>query len=452
MADEGREGRVPVVAVVGRPNVGKSSLVNRILGRREAIVEATPGVTRDRRSFHAEWAGRSFEVVDTGGLEPGAEGLDARVVEQAQVAIHTADVIVLVVDAVAGPLEDDLLVAAELRRTEKPVLVAANKVDDPRDEPAASTFYRLGLGAPSPVSALHGRGSGDFLQALVARLPDEEATPGSEWAAAAIVGRPNVGKSSILNALLGEARSIVHDVPGTTRDPVDSLLEVGEERQLRIVDTAGMRRQVQLKDPLEYYSWLRSRQTLERVDLAILVIDASEGVTGHDQRIAEDVVSSGRACIVVLNKWDLVTKDEIDRGRLEDSIQDKLRFLDWALFVRTSAATKRGINRLMPGVIEAIASHRRRLATSTVNQLVRDAQERRPHPRLGGRATRILYGVQANVAPPTFILFSTRRLEVAYLRYIEHRIRELEPFAGTPLRVQARLRDRPQRKDQRPRT
>ena len=430
------------MAVVGRPNVGKSSLVNRILGRREAIVEATPGVTRDRRSFRAEWAGRTFEVVDTGGLEPGAEGLDARVVEQAQVAIHAADVIVLVVDAIAGPLEDDLLVAAELRRTEKPVLVAANKVDDPRDEPAASMFYRLGLGDPVPLSALHGRGSGDFLQHLVDRLPAEDGTPGSDWASAAIVGRPNVGKSSILNALLGEARSIVHEVPGTTRDPVDSLLDVGEGRRLRIVDTAGMRRQVQLKDPLEYYSWLRSRQTLERVDVAILVIDASEGVTGHDQRIADDIVSSGLACVVVLNKWDLVTKDETDRVRLDDSFEDKLRFLDWAVVLRTSAVTKRGIARLMPGVTEAIESHRRRLPTSVVNQLVRDAQERRPHPRTGGRPARILYAVQARVAPPTFILFATRRLEVSYLRFIEHRIREAEPFPGTPLRVQARLRER----------
>lgn len=440
--DESRTGRVPVVAVVGRPNVGKSSLVNRILGRRDAIVEATPGVTRDRRTFRAEWAGRTFEVVDTGGLEPGAEGLDARVVEQAQVAIQAADVIVLVVDAVAGPLEDDLLVAAELRRTEKPVLVAANKVDDPRDEPAATTFYRLGLGDPVPLSALHGRGSGDFLQRLVDRLPAEEGMPDSDWASAAIVGRPNVGKSSILNALLGEARSIVHEVPGTTRDPVDSLLDLGEGRRLRIVDTAGMRRQVQLKDPLEYYSWLRSRQTLERVDVAILVIDASEGVTGHDQRIADDIVSSGLACVVVLNKWDLVTTDETDRVRLDDSFEDKLRFLDWAVVLRTSAVTKRGIGRLMPGVTEAIGSHRRRLPTSMVNQLVRDAQERRPHPRAGGRSARILYAVQARVAPPTFILFATRRLEVSYLRFIEHRIREAEPFPGTPLRVQARLRER----------
>ena len=436
---------LPVVAVVGRPNVGKSSLVNRILQRREAIVQETPGVTRDRRGFLAEWAGRHFEIFDTGGLEPGAEGLDARVAEQAQLAIEAADVVVLVVDAASGPLQDDHLVAAALRRTRKPVLLAANKVDDPRDIPMAAEFHKLGLGDPHPLSALHGRGSGDFLDALVASLPATGGGARDTWASIAIVGRPNVGKSSLLNSLLGEDRSIVDAVPGTTRDPVDSQIRVDDGRTIRIVDTAGMRREVQIKDPLEYFSFLRSRQTLSRVDAAILVVDVSERVTGHDQRIAQEIVESGRACVVVLNKWDLLGDDEADRARLERFVLERLRFLPWATIVRTSALTKRGVQRVLPALEEAIASHRRRLPTSVVNQLVRDAQEQKPHPRVGGRASRILYAVQAAVSPPRFLLFSSGRLETGYIRHIEHRVREREPFPGTPLELEVRLKTRHQR-------
>lgn len=445
MSEEPQAPGLPVVAVVGRPNVGKSSLVNRILQRREAIVQETPGVTRDRRGFMAEWAGRHFEIFDTGGLEPGVEGLDARVAEQAQLAIEAADVVVLVVDAASGPLQDDHLVAAALRRTRKPVLLAANKVDDPRDIPMAAEFHRLGLGEPLPLSALHGRGSGDFLDALVAALPDSGASGGDAWASIAIVGRPNVGKSSLLNSLLGEERSIVDSVPGTTRDPVDSTIGLEDGRTIRIVDTAGMRREVQIKDPLEYFSFLRSRQTLSRVDAAILVVDVSERVTGHDQRIAQEIVESGRACVVVLNKWDLLGDDEADRTRLERFVLERLRFLPWATIVRTSALTKRGVGRVLPALERAIESHRHRLPTSVVNQLVREAQERKPHPRVGGRASRILYAVQAAVAPPRFLLFSSGRLETGYLRHIEHRIREREPFPGTPLEIEVRLKTRHQR-------
>lgn len=445
MTDDGQAPGLPVVAVVGRPNVGKSSLVNRILQRREAIVQETPGVTRDRRGFMAEWAGRHFEIFDTGGLEPGAEGLDARVAEQAQVAIEAADVVVLVVDAASGPLQDDHLVAAALRRTKKPVLLAANKVDDPRDIPMAAEFHKLGLGDPLPLSALHGRGSGDFLDALVAALPETGEGATDAWASIAIVGRPNVGKSSLLNALLGEDRSIVDSVPGTTRDPVDSQIELEDGRRIRIVDTAGMRREVQIKDPLEYFSFLRSRQTLSRVDAAILVVDVSERVTGHDQRIAQEIVESGRACVVVLNKWDLLGSDETDRARLERFVLERLRFLPWATIVRTSALTKRGVLRVLPALEEAIGSHRRRLSTSVVNQLVREAQERKPHPRVGGRASRILYAVQAAAGPPRFLLFSSGRLETGYLRHIEHRIREWEAFSGTPLELEVRLKTRHQR-------
>ncbi len=431
---------VPVVAIVGRPNVGKSSLVNRILGRREAIVQETPGVTRDRKHFVADWNGREFEIVDTGGLEPGVDGLDARVAEQAQVAIEAADAIVLVVDAQAGPNSDDLSVADLLRRSGKPVVVAANKLDDPADEPLATAFYRLGLGQPLPVSALHGRGSGDFLQTLVQSLPLVDRPTDDEWAAAAIIGRPNVGKSSILNALTGELRSIVDSVPGTTRDPVDSQVALDDGRSLRIVDTAGMRRQVQIKDPLEYFSLLRSRRTLTRVDVALLVVDISEGVTTHDQHLAKEIVEHGRACVIALNKWDLIPREETDRKRLEDAVTQKLRFLPWATYVRTSALTGRGIDKLAPRLVEATESHRRRLPTAAVNRIMREAQERRPHPRVGGRSIRILYAVQAESAPPTVVVFTNGRLETGYQRFLENHLREVEPFSGSPVRVQVRVR------------
>ncbi|MEA2452717.1 MAG: GTPase [Actinomycetota bacterium] len=434
--------RIPVVAVVGRPNVGKSSLVNRVLGRREAIVEETPGVTRDRHAFTAEWRGRSFELVDTGGLEPGARGLDAKVAEQAQIAMDYADVIMLVVDASVGPQADDVTVAGLLRGVDKPVVLVANKVDSGQDEPGIAEFYALGLGEPHPVSALHGRGSGDLLDAVLEVIPDKAGDPDDVWATFAIIGRPNVGKSSLLNGLVGEQRSITDSVPGTTRDPVDSYIDLDDGRRLRILDTAGMRRQVAIKDPLEYFSFIRSRRTLQRVDAVLLVIDTSEGATGLDQRLAEEVIESGRACIIVLNKWDLITKDETDRERLENDIETQLRFLPWATVVRTSALTKRGVDKLLPALLEAVDSHRRRMSTSEVNKVVEDAQLQRPAPRSSGRNNRILYAVQADVAPPRFIFFSSHRLDDTYLRYLEKRIREVDPFAGTPFRMEVRKRKR----------
>ena len=434
---------LPIVAIVGRPNVGKSSLVNRIIGRREAIVDETPGVTRDRGSFVAEWEGRRFEVVDTGGLELGATGLGARVAEQAQVAIEIADVVLLVVDATVGPLDDDLMVAALLRESGGRVIVVANKIDDPRDEPSAAAFFRLGLGEPIPVSALHGRGSGDLLHALVDALPDTDEEATAEWASIAIVGRPNVGKSSLLNALVGQSRSIVDPEPGTTRDPVDSILDVAPGQRLRIVDTAGMRRQVQIKDPLEYFSYLRASRTLERVDAAILVVDAWEGITGHDQRIADAIVESGRACIVVLNKWDLASADEIERERFERRARHRLRFIEWAVVVRTSALSGRGVRRVLPAVEGAVAAHRRRLPTAAVNRVIAAAQEERPPARARGRRTRILYAVQARTSPPAFVLFCTGAPEAPYLRFVERRLREAADFGGTPIRVSVRQKASP---------
>jgi GTPase len=414
--------------------------VNRIIGRREAIVEETPGVTRDRKGFIAEWEGRRFEAVDTGGLELGAEGLGALVAEQAQIAIQIADVVLLVVDASAGPLQDDITVADLLRRSRARVLVVANKVDDPSDEPSAASFFRLGLGEPIPVSALHGRGSGDLLHAVVAALPGSEEAAAAEWASIAIVGRPNVGKSSLLNALLGESRSIVDPDPGTTRDPVDSVLDLADGRRLRIVDTAGMRRQVQIKDPLEYFSFLRSRRTLERVDAAILVVDASEGITGHDQRIADAIVESGRACVVVLNKWDLTPADDLERERFERRAEHRLRFLPWAVVVRTSAVAGRGVKRVFPAVERAVAAHRRRLPTAAVNRVIADAQDERPPARARGRPTRIVYAVQARTRPPTFVLFCNGRPHPSYLRYVERRLRGAGDFGGTPISISVRTK------------
>lgn len=433
---------LPVVALVGRPNVGKSSLANRILGRREAIVEATPGVTRDRRSFEADWAGHRFEVIDTGGIELRPRGLELRVREQAELAMAAADVIVLVVDVATGPTDEDAAIAADLRRARVPVLVAANKVDDSGDEPDAAAFYGLGLGDPLPVSALHGRRSGEFLDELVRHLPEVIASNRAPWGSVAIVGRPNVGKSSILNALVGGRRALVDDRPGTTRDPVDASLPLTEGRSLALVDTAGMRRGVQIDDPVEYFSWLRARRTLERVDAAVLVIDAGEGVTGPDQRLAESIVEHGRACVIALNKWDLADPSEAERARLEHSIELRLRFMRWAERIRTSARTGRGIPRLVPHLESAVRAHRRRLATARVNDIVHRAQEERPHARAGGRPVRILYAVQARVAPPTVLLFATGRVEDGYRRYIEGRLRAAEPWAGTPLRVEYRLRTR----------
>jgi GTP-binding protein len=435
---------VAVVAVVGRPNVGKSSLVNRVLGRREAIVESQPGVTRDRSHFVAEWAGREFEIVDTGGLEPGTGGLDERVAEQAQIAIETADVIVLVVDAVAGVTEDDLTVARTLRRSDKPVVVAANKVDDPHDEPLAAAFFRLGLGEPHAVSALHGRGSGDFLEALVKVLPGSLDGGVDSWASIAIVGRPNVGKSSILNSLMQEDRSLVDPVPGTTRGPVDSFFDLADGRRVRVVDTAGMRRQVRIEDPIEYFSLLRSRRTLSRVDVALLIVDASEGVTAHDQHLAREILDQGLGCVVALNKWDAVVTDSVDRRRLEDEMSRKLRFLPWAPVLRTSAITRRGVDRIWPLLEVAVESRRRRLPTAIVNKVIRGAQEARPHPRLRGRQVRLLYAAQAEISPPMFVVFANERVEKSYIRYLERRIREAEAFEGSPIVVTVRVKSRRQ--------
>ncbi len=431
---------VSIVAVVGRPNVGKSTLVNRLIQSREAIVEEQPGVTRDRRHFATEWRGRSLELVDTGGIDLRAEGLATKVTEQAQIAVDVAALVLFVVDAKVGVTSEDLEVAELLRRADRDVVVVANKVDSPAGPQDVAEFYSLGLGEAAPVSALHGTGSGDLLDRVVAALPDAEPVDRQrEWAAVALVGRPNVGKSSLLNRLVGSTRALVDAEPGTTRDPVDEVIALGE-RSFRVIDTAGLRREVKIDDPIEYFGWLRSRRILARADAALLTIDANDGVTSFDQRIAQEIVEAGKACVVAFNKWDLFEGDDERRERFERDALAKLRFMSWATVVRISALTGRGVHRLGPALVAAVEAHRTRITTSHLNRLIADAQDAKPHPRVGGRAVRIRYAAQVATAPPTIALFASAQLEPSYLRYVERGVREAAGLHGTPVRVLARSR------------
>ena len=432
----------PVVAVVGRPNVGKSSLVNRILGRREAVVEDVPGVTRDRVSYDAQWRGRRFTVVDTGGWEPDARGLAAQVTAQAQAAVSMADVVLLVVDSAVGATEVDLAVARVLRRGGKPVILAANKVDDERGEADVASLWSLGLGQPYGVSALHGRASGEVLDAIFEALPaapHEVLDRGVGPRRVAIVGRPNVGKSSLLNRLTGQSRSVVHEVPGTTVDPVDSLVTLDED-VWRFVDTAGLRRRVRGASGAEYYASLRTASAIEAAEVAIVLVDASEPLSEQDQRVISMVVDAGRALVLAMNKWDLV--DDERRTRLEKEVERDLARVGWAPRVNISARTGRAVDRLAPALRTALAGWEQRIPTGRLNAWLTEVAAATPPPSRGGRAPRILFATQAGTRPPRFVVFASRFLEPSYRRFLERRIREDFGFTGSPIEISVRVKER----------
>ncbi len=437
----------PVVAVVGRPNVGKSTLVNRILGRREAVVEDVPGVTRDRVAYDAAWGGRRFTVLDTGGWEPKAEGLAAAVADQARLAVDAADVVLFVVDATVGATDTDEAVVNILRRSRKPVVLAANKVDDARAEADAAALWSLGLGEPFVVSALHGRGSGDLLDAVLRSLP-EEAPPETFGAAGgprriALLGRPNVGKSSLLNKLAGENRVVVDSVAGTTRDPVDELIDLGG-RTWKFVDTAGIRRRAREAQGADFYATLRTQSALDRSEVAVVLVDASEPLAEQDLRIITMVIESGRALVLAFNKWDLV--DEERRHFIDREIDRQLHHARWAPRVNISARTGRHVEKLVPAIETALAGWGERVPTARLNTFMTDLVAAKPHPVRGGKQPRVMFATQAGVQPPRFVLFTTGFLEAGYRRFVERRLREDFGFDGTPIEISMKIREKRGRK------
>lgn len=428
------------VAIVGRPNVGKSTLVNRLAGRRTAIVEERAGVTRDAKAVEVEWAGRTFEVVDTGGWMPGGSALDEKVSRVSERTMDEADVVIFLVDGTVGVTEEDAKAAELLRRKSKPVRLIVNKIDDPKREHLIWDFMELGLGEPSPMSALHGNGAADLLDDLVAMLPPEDeeeefesAADGGEIAVS-IVGRPNVGKSTLFNRLTGAEHSIVHDMPGTTRDTIDTVVETSEGA-IRFVDTAGMRRRSKVDDGTEYYSVVRALQAIDKADIALLVIDAAEGVTAQDQRLAERVDLAGCPVIVLLNKWEVASPD--DRERVTYQIADKLHFIGDSPVLQVSALTGKGVHRLYPALGSAIRAYETRIPTRQVNDVIRRAQQAQPAPH----GARVLYALQGAANPPTFTIFANRELPKTYVRYLERSLQEAFDLGATPLKLRVRKRD-----------
>ena len=446
--------QLPTVVIVGRPNVGKSTLLNRIIGRREAIVEERPGVTRDRKEVEAEWRGRPFRLVDTGGWLPSGTELDDKVSRQSEKAIAEADVILLVTDTTVGVTEEDSRVADLLRRVTAPVLVVANKVDDAGREAATWELLALGLGDPFPVSALHGRGTGDLLDAVLDHLPEWEPDDGDGGVgveavdasrvdpddpdaerifSVALVGRPNVGKSTLFNRLIGDERSVVHDMPGTTRDAVDTVVET-PDGPIRFVDTAGMRRRSRIDEGTEYYSFVRALKAVDAADVALLVIDATEGITHQDQRLAERIDAAGCPVVVLLNKWELL--DAEGRAEVTYQLGQRLHFLGEAPVLKISALTGKGVHQLLPTLTTAIRDYHTRVPTRRVNEVLRAAQQAQPAP--GG--ARVLYATQGAADPPTFTLFTNRELPQTYVRYLERKLREDLDLGATPIKVRVRRR------------
>ena len=436
-------GPVPVLAVVGRPNVGKSTLVNRILGRREAVVEDVPGVTRDRVAYDATWRGRRFTVLDTGGWEPDAKGMAGRVAAQAEFAMSAADAVLLVVDATVGATDTDEAVVKVLRRGGKPVVLAANKVDDLRAEADAALLWNLGLGEPFAVSALHGRGSGDLLDAVLAALPEAPEDLVGPLAGGprriALLGKPNVGKSSLLNRLAGEDRVVVDAVAGTTVDPVDEEIELGG-RPWTFVDTAGIRRRAHEASGHEYYATLRTQAALEKAEVAVVLVDASQPLTEQDTRIISMVAEAGRALVIAYNKWDLVNEER--RYYLDREIERDLVQVQWAPRVNVSALSGRHLDRLVPAIDASLEGWETRIPTGKLNAFLGDVVAGNPHPVRGGKQPRILFATQAAAGPPRFVLFASGFLEAGYRRFVERRLREEFGFVGTPIEISVRVREK----------
>jgi GTP-binding protein len=431
--------RLGEVVIVGRPNVGKSTLMNRILGRREAIVEEKPGVTRDRKEVEAEWQGHQFRLVDTGGWLASGTELDDKVSRQAEAALNSADVILFVVDAAVGITEEDNQAARRVRSVDRPLLMVANKVDDDAHESGIWDLVQLGLGTPYPVSSIHGRGVADLLDEVVKLLPPDtigaepEESEEDRVFSIALVGRPNVGKSTLFNRLIGEERSVVHDMPGTTRDTIDTVVDT-EIGAVRFLDTAGMRRKARINEDTEYYSVVRSLKSIDGADVALLVIDATEGVTQQDQRLAERVDAAGCPTVVVLNKTDLITTEQ--REDLTDQLARKLSFLPNAGVHRISALTGGGVHNLLPSLRGALEAYQTRAPTRKVNEVIRRAQQAQPAPA----GARILYATQGATDPPTFTLFSNRTIPDHYLRYLERQLRDSFDLGATPIKMRVRKR------------
>ncbi|EFW26100.1 ribosome biogenesis GTPase Der [Actinomyces sp. oral taxon 171 str. F0337] len=438
---------LPVLAVVGRPNVGKSTLVNRVLGRREAVVQDTPGVTRDRVSYPAEWAGRRFTIVDTGGWEVDVAGLDAAVATQAEIAVEMADAVLLVVDAQVGITETDARVVRMLRRSGKPVVLAANKVDSPAQEGDAAALWNLGLGEPFPVSALHGRGSGEVLDAVMEILPEVSAVaaaaPEGDLHRIALVGRPNVGKSSLLNSIAGRERVVVNETAGTTRDPVDEIIEL-DGRQWVFVDTAGIRRRVKQSRGADYYAVLRTQGAIDNAEVAVVLLDASEPISEQDVRVVQQAVDAGRALVLVNNKWDLV--DEERQKMLLWEVEHDLAHVSWAPHINLAARTGWHTNRLVRALDAALEGWTTRVPTGRLNGFLGQLQSATPHPVRGGKQPRILFATQVQVAPPRIVIFTTGFLDAGYRRFIERRLREEFGFTGTPIQIGVRVREKRQRR------
>lgn len=438
---------VGVLAIIGRPNVGKSTLVNRVLGRRAAVVEDTPGVTRDRVSYDAEWAGTDFKLVDTGGWEADVEGIDSAIASQAQIAVELADAVVFVVDGQVGLTNTDERIVRMLRAAGKPVVVAVNKVDDQASEYTAAEFWKLGLGEPYPISAMHGRGVGDLLDAAMQALRNAERTSGfltpSHLRRVALVGRPNVGKSSLLNQLAHEERAVVNDLAGTTRDPVDEIVQIDGDDYL-FIDTAGIKRRQHKLSGAEYYSSLRTQAAIERAELALVLFDASQPISDQDLKVMSAAVDAGRAVVLVFNKWDLM--DDFDRQRMERLWKTEFDRVTWAQRVNLSAKTGWHTNRLSRAMETALASWDTRIPTGKLNAFLGRIQAAHPHPLRGGKQPRILFATQASSRPPRFVIFATGFLEHGYRRFIERSLREEFGFEGTPIQISVNVREKKRRK------